>query len=199
MRGAENGSQGGATPTGGPARAAAEREQPPDVAALADQLAALRPPLLALGRRLTRDEHAAEDVVQNAFEKVFLHARTFEGRSSLRTWVWRVATNQAIDLHRTRAREQRLQEALVARAVEPLVATFESPCEAIQRRRRAEAIREAMASLSTRDREILAFWASSDRAALTQRGAKGGTCARTLRTHLFRARQRLRRALNECP
>jgi RNA polymerase sigma-70 factor (ECF subfamily) len=162
---------------------------------LGDQLAAMRPALLALGRRLTRDESAAEDVVQSAFEKVLLHGGEFQGRSALRTWVWRIATNEAIDLHRARAREQRLHAAVVERAVEPLVAVFESPGESLERRLRGERVRAGIASLSARDREILEFWAQSERSDLERRGRSGRTCARTLRTRLFRARQRLRRAL----
>ena len=175
------------------ARAVPRRAEP----ALAEQLAALRPALLALGRRLTRDESSAEDVVQRAFAKALAHAPAFEGRSQLRTWVWRIATHEAYDLHRTRMRERKLHDEIVARAAEPLVSVFESPADAIERRWRVERVRAALATLSARDREILEWWSTSERAALERRGRCGDTCARTLRTRLFRARQRLRRALEQ--
>lgn len=181
---------------GARARRPARRRVDP---ARGEQLAALRPALLALGRRLTRDESSAEDVVQRAFAKALAHAPAFEGRSKLRTWVWRIATNEAYDLHRTRARERRPHDEIVTRAAEPLVAVFESPADAVERRRRIERVRAALATLSARDREILEWWSTAERAALERRGRSGGTCARTLRTRLFRARQRLRRALEGAP
>ena len=75
MRGTGNASTGLARP---PARPSSGPRDLPDASVVADQLAVMRPALLALGRRLTRDEHAAEDVVQNAFEKALRHASEFE-------------------------------------------------------------------------------------------------------------------------
>ena len=42
----------------------------------------------------------AEDVLQNTFLKAFQHIDEFEGRSSLSTWLYRIAANEALMLLR---------------------------------------------------------------------------------------------------
>ena len=42
----------------------------------------------------------AEDVLQNTFLKAFQHLKDFEGRSSLSTWLYRIAANEALMLLR---------------------------------------------------------------------------------------------------
>jgi RNA polymerase sigma-70 factor (ECF subfamily) len=42
----------------------------------------------------------AEDVLQNTFLKAFQHLKDFEGRSSLSTWLYRIASNEALMLLR---------------------------------------------------------------------------------------------------
>jgi RNA polymerase sigma-70 factor (ECF subfamily) len=39
----------------------------------------------------------AEDVVQDAFTRAWASRRTFEGRSSFKTWLYRIATNASLD------------------------------------------------------------------------------------------------------
>lgn len=106
---------------------------------------------------------SAADVVQRTFLKVVLNARGFEGRSALRTWVWRIASNEASQWLRERSRDRRRLDAL--------------------------------AQLSERDRDLLEFFTSAERGAIDRLSAEIGVCARTIRTRLHRARQRLRQAL----
>ncbi len=47
----------------------------------------------------------AEDVLQNTFLKAFQHLNEFEGRSSLSTWLYRIAANEALMLLRKRRPE----------------------------------------------------------------------------------------------
>lgn len=54
-----------------------------------------------LSRLTGRDE--AEDMAQDVFEKVHLGLAGFEGRSKLSTWIYRIATNTALDKLRSRS------------------------------------------------------------------------------------------------
>lgn len=63
---------------------------------------------LAVG--LLEDEAEAEGVVQDAFLRLFEKLDQFEGRSSLGTWLYRVAYNLSIDRLRARRPSLRLDE-----------------------------------------------------------------------------------------
>jgi RNA polymerase sigma-70 factor, ECF subfamily len=52
----------------------------------------------------------AEDVLQNTFLKAYQHLKDFEGRSSLSTWLYRIASNEALMLLRKRRPEIDLSE-----------------------------------------------------------------------------------------
>lgn len=47
-------------------------------------------------RRIILDFDDTDDVVQNTFIKVFRNIHSFEGKSKLYTWLYRIATNEAI-------------------------------------------------------------------------------------------------------
>lgn len=55
-----------------------------------------------LGLRMLDDPQDAEDVLQETFIKAFRHLGGFDGRSSLSTWLYRIATNEALMLLRRR-------------------------------------------------------------------------------------------------
>jgi RNA polymerase sigma factor (sigma-70 family) len=52
--------------------------------------------ILALAFRYTRVREDAEDIVQEAFQKAFVHLQKFEGKSSFSTWLTRIAINEAL-------------------------------------------------------------------------------------------------------
>jgi RNA polymerase sigma-70 factor (ECF subfamily) len=52
----------------------------------------------------------AEDAVQEAMVRAWRHSEGFEGRSSVRSWLYRIATNVCIDMHRQVQRRARPME-----------------------------------------------------------------------------------------
>lgn len=56
-------------------------------------------------RRLVNDHDDANDVIQNCFIKVFRSIHTFEGKSKLYTWLYRIATNEAITFLNQKSRK----------------------------------------------------------------------------------------------
>jgi RNA polymerase sigma-70 factor, ECF subfamily len=60
--------------------------------------------ILAIAFRYTRVREDAEDIVQEAFQKAFVHLQKFEGESAFSTWLTRIAINEALmSLRRRRA------------------------------------------------------------------------------------------------
>lgn len=66
-----------------------------DEDAFASLVARYQRPLLRLARGFVRDESLAEDVVQDTWIGLLRGIERFEGRSSFRTWLYRVLTNRA--------------------------------------------------------------------------------------------------------
>lgn len=69
-------------------------------------------PVYNLVCRLLDDPSEAADIVQEVFLKVFRKVRAFRGNSSLKTWIYRIAVNEAYNHHRWCARHQRQEVAL---------------------------------------------------------------------------------------
>lgn len=53
-------------------------------------------------RMLDGDHQAAEDAVQEAFTKAWLRIESFQHRSSLRTWLFKITSNECRDVRRRR-------------------------------------------------------------------------------------------------
>jgi RNA polymerase sigma-70 factor (ECF subfamily) len=66
--------------------------------------------------RMLNNSADAEDVTQEVFIKVYQKLHTFEGRSQLSTWLYRITVNRCLDVLRRRKRTQTepLEEAMAA-------------------------------------------------------------------------------------
>lgn len=67
-----------------------------DREAFAEMVEAYSPLIYRLALRMLGDEQEAEDVLQETFLNAYRALARFEGRSSLSTWLYRIATNQAL-------------------------------------------------------------------------------------------------------
>src|SRR6187200_263606 len=76
-------------------------------------------------RAILRDEHEAEDVMQQAFVNAFTHLRQFNGSSQFPTWLTRIAINEAL----ARVRHQRRYEAFNDEHSHPETFMTPSPAE----------------------------------------------------------------------
>jgi RNA polymerase sigma-70 factor (ECF subfamily) len=106
-------------------------------------------PVLSTIYRYVGDRVAAEDVAQEVFLKVWRRAKSFKGRSSFSTWLYRVVVNQCLNFRRKRARAKNvpLDEAVVA----------DGPAldEGLDEANKAAAVRAAVDELPPRQRMAL--------------------------------------------
>ncbi|MEP7284828.1 MAG: sigma-70 family RNA polymerase sigma factor [Chloroflexota bacterium] len=71
-----------------------------DKSACAECIELHAPGIYRLALRLMHDERDAEDLVQETFLQAFKAIDSFEGRSELRTWLYRIVYNAAMMRHR---------------------------------------------------------------------------------------------------
>jgi RNA polymerase sigma-70 factor (ECF subfamily) len=153
--------------------------------------------LYRLALRLTGDAAAAEDVVQEAFVKLMAGAGTFEGRSRLATWLYRVVYNASIDRLMDRKRTVPVPEegGDEAPPMPALLVDFLSPEEMLKDAETRRALEEAVAALPPslrgafllRDVEGLSTAEAAEALSLTETN---------LKVRLHRARLLLRERLS---
>ena len=167
-----------------------------DERALEELIARKTRPLVSLVGRLLGDEEEARDVVQVTFLKLWENRRRFDERWSPNTWIYRIATNLAIDHWRSRKSRERgnepfrlhLMRRAETRALHDLASLEESEVDAIFRELAAELPDKQRTVFLLRETEGLA---SGEVAEIV------GCEESTVRNHLFNARKILRRKLVE--
>lgn len=74
-------------------------------------------------RNIVLNHDDADDVLQNTFVKVFQHLKNFKGESKLFSWMYRIATNEAITFINQKAKRNGMtSEAMQCRIVDNLKA-----------------------------------------------------------------------------
>ena len=111
-------------------------------------------PLFNFVKNWSADPHAAGDIVHEAMMVVWKRADLYQGRSSLKSWIFSIAKNKAIDLNRKSSRMIYTDEDMDAIDAEV------SPIEALENSQNASTIKSAISKLSdTHKRMIhLAFY-----------------------------------------
>jgi RNA polymerase sigma factor (sigma-70 family) len=151
----------------------------------------LRDDLFAYVVGLLRDRHAAEDVTALAFERAYRRRARFDRRrGSPRAWLFAIARNAALD-------ELRRRRHLARFSGEPADRPGAGPAdEAAEVGFRRAALRDAIAALSARERELIAlkFFAGLSNAEIA---AVIGVSESNAGTRLHRVVTKLREACDE--
>jgi RNA polymerase sigma-70 factor (ECF subfamily) len=147
--------------------------------------------------RITGNQEDAEDVVQDAWLRAYVHLNTFDGRSKFSTWLTRIAINSALGiLRRKRARPETSMEttdgetwqhweiADKTKNIEDLYARHEG----------VERLRRAIRRLQPTLRNVVEIHQSNDRSVKEIADLAGISVAAT-KSRLLRARRILRKTL----
>jgi RNA polymerase sigma-70 factor, ECF subfamily len=158
-----------------------------------------------LAFRLTGSEPDAEDIVQDAFLKVYRELRRFEARSSFRTWLHRITVNCSYDLLRQRPRHkaESLDADEVGKAeggkagsgkIEPEAGDASRPDRLAFGAEVQDRVRTAMDLLTPTERTAFVLRHFEGRS-LEEIGAALGLRTGATKHSIFRAVQKMRRAL----
>jgi len=123
-----------------------------DPEACAEIVRVCQAPIFRLLYQLCRDRHIAEDLTQETFAAAWANIDAYQGSSSIRTWLHRIAYRKFVDMYRRRAVTV---AATLNKITEPAVLNTPSPAEAVLIEEQAYAVREAMEMLSAPERDLL--------------------------------------------
>ncbi|MGA7524170.1 MAG: sigma-70 family RNA polymerase sigma factor [Acidobacteriaceae bacterium] len=149
--------------------------------------------------RITRNREDAEDALQDAFLKAYLHIQDFDRRSSLSTWITRIAINSALMILRKRrgAPAVSLDDHDPARSESPAARVSDgslSPEAQCSRHEEAQLLREQISRMPSLLREPLELRALGE-CSLEEVAQRSGLSVSAAKTRLYRARASLRTSL----
>ncbi len=165
-------------------------------AALNELIGRKTKPLLQLCQRILGDLEEARDVVQVTFFRVWESRRKFDDRWSPNTWVYRIASNLAIDHLRSRKSRERSHEPVRQHLLHVADNRASRDLSRLQQWEVASIFRDLSAGLSEKQRMV--FLLREIEGLSSPEVAEILDCREsTVRNHLFNARKYLRKELLE--
>ncbi|MFA5911119.1 MAG: RNA polymerase sigma factor [Vicinamibacterales bacterium] len=145
-----------------------------------------------------RDAADADEVVQDAFIKVFLHIEQYRNELPFDVWFTRILVNAALDRIKARARQQRWISHSTdeddGRPAEQVAAGDASNERRLLAKERWAHVTQAVAGLPDRQRLVFTL-CHLDEQTPAEISAATGMSQATVRVHLFRALRKLRGVL----
>ncbi len=153
--------------------------------------------LFRLAYRMTGNEHDAEEVVQETFLRAYRRLNKFESRSSFSTWLYRIAVNCSLDFSRKRRQHDEHQLAPNPELPDPVESLPASEPSADRLVMSAEVRRKVEATMNElTEKEKAAFVLRHYEGMSIEEVARAmGLRANAAKNNIFRAVQKLRRAL----
>ncbi len=156
--------------------------------------------VVQLAVNLLGDRDEALDLSQEVFLKVFRTIHRFRGQSSLRTWIYRIAVNQARNRHRFWRRRHRADQvsldAHVAAHGEFLSGGLSRPDRVLDQKELANRLQSALDHLPFDQRTAIVL-REVDGLSYEEIAFSLGVAIGTVKSRLTRARQALRLELRE--
>jgi RNA polymerase sigma-70 factor (ECF subfamily) len=141
--------------------------------------------------RLTRNEAIAEELMNEVFLESWRKAASYEGRSSVSTWLISIGHNRAISVLRKRS-----EEALDDNMAVSIADEGDTPEVALQKSGKAAVMRACMDELSVDHREIIDLVYYHDKS-VAEAAEILGIPENTVKTRMFYARKKLAELMRE--
>jgi RNA polymerase sigma-70 factor (ECF subfamily) len=156
--------------------------------------------VVQLAVNLLGDRDEALDLSQEVFLRVFRTIHRFRGQSSLRTWIYRIALNQARNRHRFWRRRHRADQVSLDQHI-AAHGDFESGGEAgpdrvLAQKQLAEQLQRALDELPFDQRSVIVL-REIDGLSYEEIAFSLGVAVGTVKSRLTRARQALRHQLRD--
>src|SRR4051794_10669988 len=156
--------------------------------------------VIQLAMNLLGDRDEALDLSQEVFLRVFRTIHRFRGQSSLRTWIYRIAVNQARNKHRFWRRRHRADQVSLDQRIaahgEFLSGGNTTPDHVLAQKELASQLQQALDALPF-DQRIAIVLREVDGLSYEEIAFSLGVAVGTVKSRLTRARQALRHELRE--
>ncbi len=185
---------------GGREAALVQRCAEGDEAACGELVAEHQRMVVQLAMNLLGDRDEALDLSQDVFLRVFRTIHRFRGQSTLRTWIYRIAVNQARNRHRFWRRRHRADQVSLDQHIathgEFLSNRDSTPERALAQKELASQIEQALGGLPFDQRTAIVL-REVDGLSYEEIAFSLGVAVGTVKSRLTRARQALRAELRE--
>ena len=169
--------------------------------AFAYLLAVYQNPVFNLVSHVVENAADASDVLQDVFVKVFKGIKGFNGESSLRTWIYRIAVHEASNHRRSWVRRHWREpvsmddtESPSAIVASESASTERSPYQVFEQAERQAVVKRALASLSPPYRAVVVL-REMEELPYEEIAQVLGLAEGTVKSRLLRGRELLRRKL----
>lgn len=180
-----------------PEGALVQRAQAGDETAFREIVERYQSKVFSIIHGIVRHRNDVEDIAQQVFAKVYLSLRSFDFRSSLITWIYKITVNECFDYLRKRKVRRLVYESDLS---EDEVRRVENTDPAVERQISADsslAQRDYVVKLLTRvseEERMLLILKEVEGYSVEELAAKTGMNENTVKVKLFRARQKLVKA-----
>ncbi len=146
---------------------------------------------------ILRNRNDAEDIAQQVFSKIYFSIHSFDSRSSLLTWIYRIAVNECYDyLRKRRVRKLVYESDFSAEEVQRLESSdaVVDPAAPVDRRlAQRDLVLKLLSKVSEQDRSLILL-KEVEGHSVEELASITGLNENTIKVKLFRTRQKLLKA-----
>jgi RNA polymerase sigma-70 factor (ECF subfamily) len=140
---------------------------------------------------MVRNATDADDLIQEVLLKVWRKLSTFRSEASFRTWMTRVAINEALQLYRRERYHSRCQ---AADDLDAFASLWDTPHQDLDRTETTQTVRKAMAKLPEKYRRVLVL-REFEQLSMRETAKSLQASVPAVKSRLFRARTLLTASL----
>ena len=158
-----------------------------------------RPKILQQLRQLSRDDEDIKDILQDVLTSLFLKISTFQGRSSLSTWIYRITVNAYL-MHERKQKRNRLLfiddtlQDLISESSDVQIPTDSSPVHNLHRTEVRSKLSQALSELPPGYRQVF-LSLKGEELSLKEVSSQMGISVPAVKSRQHRARAFLRARL----
>ncbi len=156
--------------------------------------------VFSVAYRMVRRRIDAEDIAQQVFTKIFFAMKKFDMRSSLSTWIYKIALNESYDYLRRLKKRRVIYEGDMSVEADKILESSERAVDRAPRLDEQTAKRDFLMKLlakASAEERMLLFQKEVEGRTVEELSELTGINENTIKVKLFRARKKLAKAARQ--